>query len=70
MLVNTIVLTALLPCLTKILFSENFYNFAFRKIYWIFAAKDAARLAPCKDDKVKRLKFNKRKAHGVRLPHA
>ena len=53
MLVNTIVLTALLPCLTKILFSENFYNFAFRKIFWIFAAKDAGRLAPFKDDKLK-----------------
>ena len=38
-----------------------------RKIYKIFDAEDEGMLLPFEDDKLKRLKFNRFKAYGVRI---
>jgi len=40
------------------------------EIFRILGAEDAARLTPCKDDKLKRQKFSKNRAYGARLSSA
>ncbi len=70
MLANTKVLTALLPCLAKILLLKTLMTLRFGKFFAFLLRRMQQGLPPCKDDNAKRLKFNKRKAHGVQLPHA
>ncbi len=64
MLVNTTVLTALLSCFSQKFSLLKLCDPAFREILRFFDAEDAARLAPCKDDKSEGQKFIKYRAYG------
>ncbi len=63
-------LTALLPFFSQKFSLLKLCDPAFREIFRFFDAEDAARLAPCKDDKSEGQKFIKCRAYGVQFSYA